>query len=86
MSQGGITEDFTDQVGPEIKYIVESIASSIHAFVVGVDILCRDISKPLTKDNGGIIEINTKPEAYLNLYPVIGKQRENVATHISRTT
>ena len=85
MSQGGITEDFTDEVGPEIKYIVESIASSIHAFVVGADILCKDISKPLTKDNGGIIEINTKPEAYLNLYPVIGKQREEVADiHIAK--
>lgn len=85
MSQGGITEDFTDQVGPEIKYIVESIASSIHAFVIGADILCKDISKPLTKDNGGIIEINTKPEAYLNLYPVIGKQREEVADiHIEK--
>ncbi len=85
MSQGGITEDFTDQVGPEIKYIVESIAQSIHAFVIGADILCKDISKPLTKDNGGIIEINTKPEAYLNLYPVMGKQREYVAdTHIQK--
>ncbi len=85
MSQGGITEDFTDQVGPEIKYIVESIANSIHAFVIGADILCKDISKPLTKDNGGIIEINTKPEAYLNLYPVIGKQREEVAdVHIQK--
>jgi cyanophycin synthetase len=85
MSQGGITEDFTDQVGPEIKYIVESIATSIHAFVVGADILCKDISKPLTKDNGGIIEINTKPEAYLNLYPVIGQQREEVAdVHIQK--
>jgi cyanophycin synthetase len=85
MSQGGITEDFTDHVGPEIKYIVESIAQSIHAFVIGADILCKDISKPLTKDNGGIIEINTKPEAYLNLYPVIGKQREYVAdTHIRK--
>jgi hypothetical protein len=85
MSQGGITEDFTDQVGPEIKYIVESIAQSIHAFVIGADILCKDISKPLTKENGGIIEINTKPEAYLNLYPVIGRQRENVAdTHIQK--
>ena len=85
MSQGGITEDFTDKVGPEIKYIVESIASSIHAFVVGADILCKDVSKPLTKDNGGIIEINTKPEVYLNLYPVIGQQREEVAdVHIEK--
>jgi len=85
MSQGGITEDFTDKVGPEIKYIVESIASSIHAFVVGADVLCKDISKPLTKENGGIIEINTKPEAYLNLYPVMGKQRAEVAeTHLKK--
>jgi cyanophycin synthetase len=85
MSQGGITQDFTDKVGPEIKHVVESIATSIHAFVIGADILCKDISKPLTKDNGGIIEINTKPEAYLNLYPVIGKQREEVAdTHIKK--
>jgi len=78
MSQGGITEDYTEKVSPEIKYIVESIAKSIHAFVIGVDVFCQDISKPLTKENGGILEINTMPEAYLNLYPVIGKQREYV--------
>lgn len=78
MSQGGITEDFTDLVAPEIKYVVESIASSIHAFVLGVDILCNDISKPLTKDNGGILEINMMPEAYLNFYPVLGTDRSYV--------
>ncbi len=85
MSQGGITEDFTDKVSPEIKYIVESIASSIHAFVIGADILCKDISRPLTKDNGGILEINTMPEAYLNFYPVIGENRGYVAdTYIEK--
>ncbi len=78
MSQGGITEDFTEKVGPEIKAIVESIAASVHAFTLGVDILCQDISKPLTQENGGIIEINIMPEAYLNVYPVIGKVREDV--------
>lgn len=79
MSQGGITEDFTDKVGPEIKSIVESIAASIHAFALGVDVMCKDISKPLTTDNGAILEINTMPEAYLNLFPVIGTNREYVA-------
>lgn len=78
MSQGGITEDFTDKVGPEIKAIVESLATSIHAFTLGVDVMCQDISKPLTKENGAILEYNTMPEAYLNMYPVIGKQREYV--------
>ncbi len=79
MSQGGITEDFTDSVSPEIKYIVESIAQSIHAFVLGVDVLCKDISKPLTTDNGAILEVNTMPEAYLNLFPVLGEDRSYVA-------
>lgn len=79
MSQGGITEDFTDKVSMEIKYIVESIAQSIHAFTLGVDILCKDISKPLTQDNGAILEVNTMPEAYLNLFPVLGEDRSYVA-------
>jgi len=79
MSKGGITEDFTDTVSPEIRLIVESIASSIHAFTLGVDIMCKDLNKPLTKENGGIIEINTMPEAYLNFFPVLGQTRENVA-------
>ncbi|WKZ31426.1 MAG: hypothetical protein QY318_01485 [Candidatus Dojkabacteria bacterium] len=74
MSQGGITEDFTDKVHPQIKYLAESMASSIHAHVVGIDVICKDISKPLTADNGSFIEMNTMPEAYLNTFPVIGKQ------------
>ncbi len=78
MSKGGITEDFTDDVSEEIKYVVESIASSIHAFTLGVDVLCKDISKPLTKENGAILEVNTMPEAYLNFFPVLGKERSYV--------
>lgn len=85
MSQGGITEDVTEKVSPEIKFIVESLASSIHAFTLGVDVMCKDITKPLTKENGAVLEINTMPEAYLNFYPVIGEQREYVAeTYIKK--
>jgi D-alanine-D-alanine ligase-like ATP-grasp enzyme len=75
MSRGGITEDFTDQVSPEIKTIVESISSTMHVFTLGLDIICNDISKPLTKENGAILEVNTMPESYLNFYPVIGQER-----------
>ncbi len=79
MSQGGITQDFTDSVSKEIKVMVESIAHSLHAFTLGVDVMCLDISKPLTKENGAILEVNTMPETYLNLYPVLGQTREYVA-------
>lgn len=78
MSQGGITEDFTDQVNPQTRSIVESLASSIHAYALGVDIICQDISKPLTSENGSIIECNTMPESYLNAFPVIGRQYPNI--------
>ena len=79
MSQGGITQDFTDSVSKEIKNMVETVATSMHAFTLGVDVMCKDISKPLTKDNGAILEVNTMPEVYLNMYPILGTQREYVA-------
>lgn len=82
MSQGGITADVTDKVHPQIKAICESIGASIHANVLGVDVLCKDISKPLTSENGGIIEMNTMPEIYLNAFPVIGKQYPDIGKKI----
>jgi len=80
MSQGGITEDFTDKVHKQIKYIAEILAHSLRAYVLGIDVICKDISKPLTKENGGVIEVNTMPEGYLNMFPVLGSQRPQIAT------
>jgi cyanophycin synthetase len=82
MSQGGITADVTDKLNPQIKYICESIAQSIQANVLGVDVLAVDISKPLTKKNGSIIEMNTMPEIYLNAFPVIGKSYPDIGEKI----
>ena len=81
MSRGGITEDFTDKVSPEIKIIVESIASTMHIFALGVDIMCKDISKPLTKENGAILEVNSMPESYLNFFPTIGKEQTEALSY-----
>lgn len=78
MSQGGITEDYTQRVHPQIRYIVESAAKSLHAFALGVDIICKDISQPLDPENGSIIECNTMPESYLNAFPVIGDQYPDI--------
>ncbi|HCC67690.1 TPA: hypothetical protein DEP90_00540 [Patescibacteria group bacterium] len=81
MSKGGITEDFTDKVSPEIKIIVESIASTMHIFALGVDIMCKNISKPLTKENGAILEVNSMPESYLNFFPTIGKEQTEALSY-----
>ncbi len=79
MSQGGITEDVTEKVHPQIRLICETIANTVHAYVLGIDVLANDISKPLTLDNGGIIEVNTMPEVYLNAYPVIGTPHPEIS-------
>lgn len=78
MSLGGLTEDFTELVHPQIRAIAESIAQTLHAFTVGVDLFCKDVSKPLTIENGSILEINTMPEMYLNIFPAIGRQYDDV--------
>lgn len=82
MSQGGMTKDYTDQVHPQIRVVAESMAASIHSHVVGFDVMCKDISKPLTAENGSIIEMNTMPEIYLNLFPTDGETRPEVAEAI----
>jgi D-alanine-D-alanine ligase-like ATP-grasp enzyme len=79
MSQGGTTVDFTDKVHKQIKILSETLAHSLRVYVLGIDVICKDISKPLTKENGGIIEVNTMPEAYLNMFPVLGPQRPQIA-------
>lgn len=82
MSQGGITEDYTDKVCTHIKFLAEALARTLRAYVLGVDVICKDLSSPLTIENGSIIEVNTMPEAYLNLFPVLGKERSYVAKDI----
>ena len=74
MSMGGMTEDVTDKVHPQIRNYVESLPASAHAYLLGIDILCEDISKPLTEQKGSFIEMNSMPELYLNAFPTTGKQ------------
>lgn len=74
MSQGGMTEDFTDKIHPQIKAISEALSASLHSYVLGVDLYCEDTSQPLNGHNGTILEVNTMPESYLNAFPSSGKQ------------
>lgn len=82
MSQGGMTQDVTDKVHPQIKYLAESLTTTAKAFVYGIDVMCKDISKPLTIENGSFIEMNSMPEAFLNAFPTDGKQHPDLGEKI----
>lgn len=77
VSQGGFTRDVTNRIHPQICIQCEQIAQQVNAFTLGIDIICKHISRPLTSQNGGLIEINTAPEMYLNVYPAQGKQHSS---------
>ena len=44
--------------------------------VAGIDVVCRDISRPLAEQNGGIVEVNAAPGLRMHLHPSAGQPRD----------
>lgn len=80
-STGGTVEDVTDKVHPENKKIALQAINSLGLKIGGVDIITDDISKPIIKNNGKIIEINSSPGLWIHHFPNKGKSR-NIAGKI----
>ncbi|MGH4140904.1 cyanophycin synthetase [Clostridium sp.] len=80
LSTGGFALDCTDLICEENIEICKRAASAIGLDICGIDLICEDISKPIT-DGGVIIEINAAPGIRMHHNPCIGSPR-NVAGHI----
>ncbi len=80
LSTGGVAVDCTDLICNETKEVCERVAKAIGIDICGIDICCRDISKPLN-DNEGIMEVNAAPGIRMHQYPYKGESR-NVAKAI----
>src|SRR5947209_13505349 len=76
LSTGGTAIDVTDQVHKSVEAMCVRAARVIGMDVCGVDLVLRDISLPLTKGCGGIIEINASPGLRMHIYPSEGKPRD----------
>jgi cyanophycin synthetase len=77
LSTGGLAIDCTELICEENIQICKKVACAIGLDICGIDIVCKDISKPLTK-GGAIIEVNSVPGIRMHHNPSIGKER-NVA-------
>ncbi len=73
---GGFSTDVTGKVHLMNKYFAERAAKSIGLNIAGVDIICADISKPIHKTGGTVIEINAAPDFRMHLKPAAGKSRK----------
>jgi cyanophycin synthetase len=76
LSTGGTAKDVTDEVHPTIKTLCERAARIINLDICGVDLVLKDISAPVPKEKGGVIEINAAPGLRMHTFPSEGKPRD----------
>ena len=81
ISTGGTARDCTDEVHPYNAELAVKAARALGLDIAGVDVCCKDISKPLCEQDGAIIEVNASPGLRMHIYPSAGESR-NVAEDI----
>lgn len=81
ISSGGTSRDVTDIVHPHNKLLAERIARIMNLDICGIDIVASDINIPITRNVGGVVEVNACPGLRMHLNPSKGIAR-NVAQPI----
>ncbi|HEX8246758.1 MAG TPA: cyanophycin synthetase [Pyrinomonadaceae bacterium] len=76
LSTGGTARDVTDDVHRSVKILCERAARVIGLDICGVDLVLEDISAPMPKEKGGVIEINAAPGLRMHTFPSEGKPRD----------
>ncbi len=67
--------DITDDVHPSVRENVIVAAQTAGLDICGVDVVCRDIGRPLEDQDGAVVEINASPGLLMHLKPAVGKVR-----------
>ncbi|MBL7912758.1 MAG: cyanophycin synthetase [Bacteroidia bacterium] len=79
ISTGGTSTDVTDNVHPANILMAERVAKLMHLDICGIDVVAKDVSKPIhLNNNGSVIEVNACPGFRMHLNPSKGLAR-NVA-------
>lgn len=81
LSTGGQARDVTLKIHPVNQDLAIKAARVIGLEVAGIDLVCNDISQPLSSGNGAVIEVNAVPGLRMHLYPSDGSSK-NVAADI----
>ncbi len=81
LASGADIHDRTDKVKQENKKLFEKVAQVCGAPILGLDLICKDISRPHSEQEFGIIEANSLPYIDMHHYPSSG-EKQNVASAI----
>ena len=72
---GDLIEDCTDAVHASTREVAVLAAKTIGLDIAGMDLVAKDISKPLSQQRGCIIEVNAGPSLTPHVQPLHGKPR-----------
>lgn len=72
---GNMAFDVTDLVHPSVAAIASLAARVIGLDIAGIDLVAEDISQPLDKQRGAIVEVNAGPSLLMHIKPAEGKPR-----------
>lgn len=75
LSTGGTSEDVTDIVHPEVRIMAMRAARTIGLDICGIDYISEDISKPVKRGKGYVLELNAAPGFRMHTHPFTGKPR-----------
>ncbi len=75
LSTGGTAVDCTDVIHSANAAIAVKCAKALGMDIAGVDMIAKDISKPIVINGGAVIEVNAAPGIRMHLYPSKGKVR-----------
>ena len=75
LSTGGSATDVTDDVHPDFAARAVAAAQMVGLDIAGVDIVCKNVLRPLEEQGGGIVELNAAPGLRMHLQPSYGKGR-----------
>lgn len=76
ISTGGTAVDVTALVHPDNVLLAERITKIVGLDLAGLDIIAADIAKPLTEQNGAVIEVNAAPGIRMHHHPSAGQARD----------
>lgn len=75
LSTGTHAHDITDRVHPSTAEMASLAARVIGLDIAGVDVVCKDISRPLESQGGAIVEVNAGPGLLMHIKPASGEPR-----------
>jgi cyanophycin synthetase len=75
LRNGDFTVDETDVVHPEVAARAVLAARTVGLDLAGIDIIARDIRRPLEEQAGAVVEVNASPGLLPHLKPLVGLPR-----------